>query len=75
MLAPFVALPARTWAAGGAESDRHRRIDGSVVFVDVSGFTLMPLLARMLAEHIASGTPLPQGFSPDRRSAQPAPTT
>jgi hypothetical protein len=39
VLAPFVAEPARTWAATGAASDRHRRIDGSVVFVDVSAST------------------------------------
>src|SRR5262245_35656563 len=56
VLAPFVAEPARTWAATGADRDRHRRIDGSVVFVDVSGFTKMSerlaRLGRVGAEHV-----------------------
>ena len=49
-------------------------VPGYYVCLATTGFTLMPLLARMLAEHIASGTPLPPSFSPDRRSSHPAPT-
>ncbi len=49
-------------------------VPGYFVCVATTGFTLMPLLARMLAEHLASGVPLPPSFSPDRRSSHPAPT-
>jgi glycine/D-amino acid oxidase-like deaminating enzyme len=49
-------------------------VPGYFVCLATTGFTLMPLLARMLAEHMASGTPLPQSFSPDRRSSHPATT-
>jgi glycine/D-amino acid oxidase-like deaminating enzyme len=50
-------------------------VPGYHVCLATTGFTLMPLLARMLAEHMAAGTPLPPSFSPDRRSSHPAPTT
>jgi glycine/D-amino acid oxidase-like deaminating enzyme len=50
-------------------------VPGYHVCLATTGFTLMPLLARMLAEHMASGAPLPQSFSPDRRSSHPATTT
>jgi glycine/D-amino acid oxidase-like deaminating enzyme len=50
-------------------------VPGYFACLATTGFTLMPLLARMLAEHLASGAPLPPSFSPDRRSSHPAPTT
>jgi hypothetical protein len=50
-------------------------VPGYHVCLATTGFTLMPLLARMLAEHMATGAPLPPSFSPDRRSSDPAPTT
>jgi glycine/D-amino acid oxidase-like deaminating enzyme len=50
-------------------------VPGYFACLATTGFTLMPLLARMLAEHMASGAPLRPSFSPDRRSSQPAPTT
>jgi glycine/D-amino acid oxidase-like deaminating enzyme len=49
-------------------------VPGYFVCLATTGFTLMPLLARMLAEHLASGAPLPPSFSPDRRSSHPATT-
>jgi class 3 adenylate cyclase len=55
-LRPFVPALARSWAATGPVSDRHRRLDGSVVFVDVSGFTKLSerlaRLGRVGAEHV-----------------------
>jgi glycine/D-amino acid oxidase-like deaminating enzyme len=50
-------------------------VPGYYVCLATTGFTLMPLLARLLAEHMATGAPLPPSFSPDRQSSQPAPTT
>lgn len=41
--APFVPVVVRTWG----ESERHRRVEGSLVFIDVSGFTA---LSERLAE-------------------------
>jgi hypothetical protein len=41
--------------------------------IATTGFTLSPLMARLLAEHMSAGAPLPGGFSPDRLSThQPA---
>jgi sarcosine oxidase, subunit beta len=34
--------------------------------IATTGFTLSPLMARLLAEHMSSGAPLPAGFAPDR---------
>jgi hypothetical protein len=38
------------------------------IVVGSSGYTLSPLFARMLAEQIVSGTPLPLEYSPERRT-------
>jgi glycine/D-amino acid oxidase-like deaminating enzyme len=43
--------------------------------IATTGFTLSPLMARLLAEHMSSGTPLPAGFSPDRGAVQLLPIT
>jgi glycine/D-amino acid oxidase-like deaminating enzyme len=49
------------------------RLPGYHTCIATTGFTLSPLMARMLAEHMSSGAPLPAGFSPDRASNhQPA---
>ena len=50
-------------------------VPGYHVCLATTGFTLMPLLARMLAEHMATRAPLPPSFSPDRGSSHPKPTT
>ena len=55
-LASSIPRVARVWADTGPDEDLHRRIDGSVVFVDISGFTKMSeRLARfgnVGAEHV-----------------------
>ncbi len=55
-LATSIPRVARVWADTGPDDDLHRRIDGSVVFVDISGFTKMSeRLARfgnVGAEHV-----------------------
>jgi glycine/D-amino acid oxidase-like deaminating enzyme len=72
----------RTWTGvmpftddGSPYVGESSAVPGYHVCLATTGFTLMPLLARMLAEHMATGAPLPPSFSPDRRSSHPAPTT
>ena len=72
----------RTWTGvmpftddGAPYVGESSAVPGYHVCLATTGFTLMPLLARMLAEHMARGAPLPPSFSPDRRSSHPAPTT
>ena len=47
-LASYVPRLVREWLQSGAPDDLHRRIDGSMVFVDISGFTsLSERMARL----------------------------
>jgi glycine/D-amino acid oxidase-like deaminating enzyme len=70
----------RTWTGVMAFTDdlspivgESARVPGYHTCIATTGFTLGPLMARLLAEHMSSGAPLPAGFSPDRASAnQPA---
>lgn len=75
----------RTWSGVMAFTDdlspvvgESRQLPGYFTCVATTGFTLGPLMARLLAEQITSPTrcvPLPADFSPDRASAnQPATT-
>lgn len=56
LLASYVPRVARTWLDGEDASDLHRRVEGTVVFVDVSGFTRMSerlaRFGRVGAEHV-----------------------
>jgi glycine/D-amino acid oxidase-like deaminating enzyme len=74
----------RTWSGVMAWTDdispiagESRRVPGyHALVVGSSGYTLSPMLARRLAEHlIGTGPPLPPEYSPDRTTAgQPART-
>lgn len=51
------------------------RIPGYHSLMATTGFTLSPLLARLLAEELSTGRPaVPAAYSPDRIVAQPATT-
>jgi len=63
----------RTWTGVMAFTDdlspvvgESARQPGYHTCIATTGFTLSPLMARLLAEHMSSGAPLPAGFSPDR---------
>jgi len=65
----------RTWSGVIAWTDDVSPILGEsevpglyTIVVGSSGYTLSPLFARMLAEQIVSGTPLPLEYSPERRT-------
>jgi glycine/D-amino acid oxidase-like deaminating enzyme len=70
----------RTWTGVMAFTDdlspvvgESTRRPGYHMCIATTGFTLSPLMARLLAEHMSAGAPLPAGFSPDRLSThQPA---
>jgi len=72
----------RTWTGVMAFTDdlspivgESARQPGYHTCIATTGFTLSPLMARLLAENMSSGAPLPPGFSPDRASTpQPATT-
>jgi glycine/D-amino acid oxidase-like deaminating enzyme len=74
----------RTWSGVMAWTDdispiagESRRVPGyHALVVGSSGYTLSPLLARRVAEHlIGTGPPLAPEYSPDRTSAaEPART-
>jgi glycine/D-amino acid oxidase-like deaminating enzyme len=69
----------RTWAGALAFTDdlsplvgESRRVSGYFTCMASTGFTLGPLMARMLAETIANPgqrSPLPEDFAPDRDPA------
>jgi glycine/D-amino acid oxidase-like deaminating enzyme len=70
----------RTWSGVMAFTDdlspivgETARLPGYHALIATTGFTLGPLMARLLAEHLASShpRPLPEAFSADRAS-QPA---
>ena len=43
-----------------------RDVPGYFACIATTGFTLSPMIARMLAAHIARGHPLPAEYAPDR---------
>ncbi|HXF97086.1 MAG TPA: FAD-dependent oxidoreductase [Gaiellaceae bacterium] len=66
----------RTWTGVMAFTNDLEPVVGEVaalpgyfVCVAMSGFTLAPLLGRMVARHLAHGEPIPAAYSPDRHSA------
>jgi glycine/D-amino acid oxidase-like deaminating enzyme len=66
----------RTWSGVMAFTDdlapivgATARLPGYHMLVATTGFTLGPLMARMLAEHMSDSTVLPPAFSPDRAIA------
>jgi glycine/D-amino acid oxidase-like deaminating enzyme len=74
----------RTWSGVMAWTDdispiagESRRVPGyHALVVGSSGYTLSPMLARRLAEHlIGTGPPLPSEYSPDRTTAAAAART
>jgi glycine/D-amino acid oxidase-like deaminating enzyme len=72
----------RTWSGVMAFSDdlapvvgESRRLPGFHVLMATTGFTLSPLLARLLAESLATGrSAIPPAYAVDRDSRQPTPT-
>jgi len=63
----------RTWTGVMAFTDDLSPVVGESALqpgyhtcIATTGFTLSPLMARLLAEHMSTGAPLPAGFSPDR---------
>ncbi len=72
----------RTWSGVMAFTDdlapivgESERLPGYFACIATTGFTLSPLVARLLAEHIVSGAVLPGAFAPDRAPGyQPATT-
>ena len=52
-----------------------RELPGYFMCIASTGFTLSPMIARMLAAHIARGEPLPQEHAPDRKGLQWTATT
>ena len=44
-------------------------LPGYFALIATTGFTLSPMIARMLAAHIARGEPLPPEYAPERRPA------
>jgi glycine/D-amino acid oxidase-like deaminating enzyme len=70
----------RTWSGVMAFTEdftpivgESRSVPGYFTCVATTGFTLGPLMARLLADHITAGAPLPPEFATDRAAA--APTT
>jgi glycine/D-amino acid oxidase-like deaminating enzyme len=72
----------RMWTGVMAFSDDLQPVVGEVASlpgyfacVVPTGFTLGPLIARMLAAHIAGRAPLPPEYAPDRKGRQWTATT
>jgi glycine/D-amino acid oxidase-like deaminating enzyme len=42
------------------------RLPGYYIFIGTAGFTLAPMMARLLADALESGAPLPARFAPER---------
>jgi len=66
----------RTWSGVIAFTDdlqpivgESRRVPGYFTCIATTGFTLGPLLAERLAEHLTAGAPLPAAYAPDRALA------
>jgi len=72
----------RTWSGVMAFTDdlapvvgESRRLPGYHTLVATTGFTLSPLMARLLAESMATGEDtIPPAYAVDRRTGQPTPT-
>jgi glycine/D-amino acid oxidase-like deaminating enzyme len=72
----------RTWSGVMAFTDdlapvvgESRRLPGYHTLVATTGFTLSPLMARLLAESMASGEDtIPPAYAVDRRTGQPTPS-
>lgn len=72
----------RMWTGVMAFTDDLQPVVGEVsslpgyyTCLATTGFTLSPLIARMLARHIARGEPLPPEYAPDRKGRQWTATT
>jgi glycine/D-amino acid oxidase-like deaminating enzyme len=72
----------RTWSGVMAFTDdlapvvgESRRLPGYHTLVATTGFTMSPLMARLLAESMATGAnTIPPAYAVDRRAGQPTPT-
>jgi glycine/D-amino acid oxidase-like deaminating enzyme len=72
----------RTWSGVMAFTDdlapvvgESRRLPGYYTLVATTGFTLSPLMARLLAESMASGEDtIPPAYAVDRKTSQPIPS-
>jgi glycine/D-amino acid oxidase-like deaminating enzyme len=72
----------RTWSGVMAFTDdlapvvgESRRLPGYHTLVATTGFTMSPLMARLLAESMATGADtIPPAYAVDRRAGQPTPT-
>jgi glycine/D-amino acid oxidase-like deaminating enzyme len=72
----------RTWSGVMAFTDdlapvvgESRRLPGYHTLVATTGFTLSPLMARLLAESMATGEEtIPPAYAVDRRTGQPTPS-
>jgi len=72
----------RTWSGVMAFTDdlapvvgESRRLPGYHSLVATTGFTMSPLMARLLAESMATGAnTIPPAYAVDRRAGQPTPT-
>jgi glycine/D-amino acid oxidase-like deaminating enzyme len=72
----------RTWSGVMAFTDdlapvvgESRRLPGFHTLVATTGFTLSPLMARLLAESMATGEDtIPPAYAVDRRTGQPTPS-
>jgi glycine/D-amino acid oxidase-like deaminating enzyme len=72
----------RTWTGVMAFTDDLQPVVGPVsslpgyyTCLAATGFTLGPLIARMLAGHVARGEPLPPEYAPDRKGVEWTATT
>jgi sarcosine oxidase, subunit beta len=72
----------RTWSGVMAFTDdlapvvgESRRLPGYHTLIATTGFTMSPLMARLLAESMATGaSTIPPAYAVDRRAGQPTPT-
>ena len=72
----------RTWSGVMAFTDdlapvvgESRRLPGYHTLVATTGFTMSPLMARLLAESMATGAnTIPPAYAVDRRAGQPTPS-
>ena len=72
----------RTWSGVMAFTDdlapvvgESRRLSGYHTLVATTGFTMSPLMARLLAESMATGaSTIPPAYAVDRRAGQPTPS-
>jgi sarcosine oxidase, subunit beta len=72
----------RMWTGVMAFTDDLQPVVGEVeslpgyfICIATTGFTLGPMIAKMLAANIARGEPLPPGYAPDRKGSRWTATT